>query len=86
MQEDQPISAMKLDETSSAYIPIRVREIIQETLSPSTWGQPFLAATLSRENCKLLTELDKAQSLLCESRKECNDLGLKFISISEKVR
>lgn len=84
MQGDQPISAMNLDPTSSAYIPMRIREIIQETLSPHTW-QPLLATTLSRENCKLLTELDKAQSLLCESRKECNELGLKFISVSEKV-
>lgn len=63
---------------------MRIREIIQETLSPHTW-QPLLATTLSKENCKLLTELDKAQSLLCESRRECNELGLKFISISEKV-
>lgn len=85
MQEDQPISVMKLDQASTAYIPMRIRDIIQETLSPNMWGQPLLAATLSKENCKLLTELDKAQSLLCESRKECNELGLKFISVSEKV-
>ena len=86
MQEDEPISVMKKDPASSAYISTRIRDIIQETLSPSTWGQPLLAATLSRENRKLLTELDKTQGLLCESRKECNELGLKFISVSEKVR
>ena len=78
---------MKHDQGSTT--PLRVKEIIQESLAPiSTWGppgKPLLATTLSRENSRLLTELEKAQSLLTESRKECNELGLKFIDASEKV-
>lgn len=76
---------MKHDETSSAYIPLRIRDIIQETLSPNTWGRP-LASSLTRENSNLLKELDKAQSLLSQSRKECYNLGVKYITISEKAR
>ena len=70
-------------------MPLRVKEIIQESLAAtsSTWGpgKPLLATALSRENSRLLTELEKAQNLLTESRKECNELGLKFIDASEKV-
>lgn len=71
---------------SSAYIPMRIRDIVQDTLSRTAWGQPILTTTLSRENSKLLKELDKAQSLLKQSRKECHDLGLKFVNASEKVK
>ena len=88
MQGDKSLSAMRQDASSSStHISLRIREIIQETLSPAVWsGQPFLASSLSRENSKLLQELDKAQALLSQSRKECHDLGRKFITLSEKAR
>lgn len=85
MKQDKSITAMAKDEASSAYIPMRVREIIQEALGPNSWEQTCLASTLSQENSKLLKELDKAQALLSDSRKDCHDLGVKYISISEKV-
>lgn len=76
---------MKKDQTSSSYIPMRIRDIIQETLSPLSWGTPMLTSSLSRENSHLLKELDKAQDLLSQSRKECHEIGVKYIAISEKV-
>ena len=76
-----------MQESGSTHIPSRIRDIIQETLSPAMLsGQPFLASSLSRENSKLLQELDKAQGLLSQSRKECHDLGMNFIAVSEMVR
>ncbi len=77
---------MAKDEASSAYIPMRVREIIQEVMGPGSWEQTCLASTLSQENSKLLQELDAAQEQLRESRKDCHEIGLKYISVSEKVR
>ena len=76
---------MKQNEASSAFIPTRVREIIQESLSSSDWEKPILATSFSREN-DLLKELDKSQHLLSQSRKEANDLGEKFIAVSKKAR
>lgn len=83
--EDEPIAFMKKDKTSSSYIPMRIRDIVQETLAPLSWGRPLLASSLSRENSNLLKELDKAQDLLSQSRRECHDLGVKYITVSEKV-
>ena len=83
--EDEPISFMKRDQTSSAYIPMRIRDIVQEALSPLAWSRPLLTSPLSRENTNLLKELDKAQDLLRQSRQECHDLGVKYIEVSEKV-
>ncbi len=86
VRRDKSLSTLQKEESGSAYIPMRIRDIIQETLSPAVWsGQPFLASSLSRENSKLLQELDKAQELLSQSRKECHDLGVKFITVSEKA-
>lgn len=82
---DQPINVMKQNETSSAYIPMRVREIIQETLSSSGWEKPLLATSFSRES-NLLKELDKSQHLLSQSRKEAHDLGERFVPVSKKAR
>lgn len=76
---------MKQNETSSAYIPMRVREIIQETLSSSDWEKPLFATSFSREN-HLLKELDKSQHLLSQSRKEAHDLGERFVVVSKKAR
>lgn len=83
--EDEPIAFMKKDKTSSTYIPMRIRDIVQETLSPLAWGRPLLTSSLSRENSHLQKELDKAQDILSQSRKECHDLGVKYIAVSEKV-
>lgn len=77
---------MQGDETSSAYIPLRIREIIQETLSPNSWNPSLFANSLSQENGKLLKELDKAQALLSESRKDCHDISIKYLAVSEKAR
>jgi len=76
---------MAKDEASSTYIPVRVREIIQEVMGPGSWEQTCLASSLSQENSKLLKELHDAQDLLNESRKDCHEIGLKYISVSEKV-
>lgn len=85
MRRDKSIAAMAKDETSSAYIPMRVREIVQEVIGSNSWEQTCLASTLSQENSKLLKELDKAQALLSDSRKDCHDLGIKYITMAEKV-
>lgn len=86
IQGDKTLASLQKDESGSAYVPMRVRDIIQETLSPVVWsGQPFLTSSLTRENSKLLQELDKAQELLSQSRKECHELGTKFITVSEKA-
>lgn len=84
--EDEPISSMRKDRTSVSYIPMRIRDIVHETLSPLAWGRPLMASSLTRENSNLLKELDKAQGLLSQSRKECHDLGVKYIAVSEKAR
>ena len=85
VKDDKHITAMAKDEASSAYIPVRVREIIQEVMGSGSWEQTRLASTLSQDNSKLLKELHDAQVLLNESRKDCHEIGLKYISVSEKV-
>ena len=73
ISKDEAISALSKDATSATYIPLRVREIVKETLT--TLKQD---STQSQENASLKKEL-------LSVRKENIDLGIKHMAVSEKV-
>ena len=89
MSGDSTISELKKDPASAAYIPVRIREIIQDTLSPSNWDlstlpsasnvQPSLVSLLQKE-------LKEAQVKLSQTEKDCMELSVKYIAVNEKVK
>lgn len=89
---DAAISEMKKDPMSATYIPVRIREIIQDTLSPSKWdlstlhlkpsAQPAEESSLS----SLQKELKEAQEKLTKTEKDCMELSVKYIAVNEKVK
>ena len=85
---------MKKDPTSAAYIPVRIREIIRDTLSPSKWDLSTLPLKPSfqppaegeeKSSSSLEKELKEAQEKLSNTEKDCMELSVKYISINEKV-
>ena len=77
---------MRRDPATAAHIPERVKEIIEECLSPQVWSRVLAAASPSEEVEFLKKELDRAHLLLSQSQKERQDLGVKYIAVSNKVR
>ena len=73
MSKDEAISALSKDATSATYIPLRVREIVKETLTTLKQDSPQ-----SQENTSLKKELQSVG-------KENTDLGIKYKAVSEKV-
>ena len=43
-------------------------------------------SSTSQEKVLLQQELEKAQDLLQQSQRDCQDLGTKYITVSERVR
>ena len=83
---DESIAVMKCDTSSAMYVPMRIREIVQEYLSPSKWDPSATKGGFSRENDLLRRELEKAQELVKQSQRDCQDLSSKYITVSAKVR
>ena len=90
---DPTISEMKKDPTSATYIPVRIREILRDTLSPSKWDLSTLPSTSSLPQAEqsspssvFLNELKQAQGRLSQMEKDCMELSVKYISVNEKVR
>ena len=84
---------MKKDPTSAAYIPVRIREIIRDTLSPNKWDLSTLPLKPlfqppEEENSlsSLKKELSEAKEKLSKTEKDCMELSVKYISVSEKVK
>ena len=87
MASDEAISAMKRDVTSAAYVPMRIREIVQDTLSSINWETSVQEdGGLSKEHVLLRKELEQAEDLLKQSREDCQDISAKYVAVSEKVR
>lgn len=86
---DSTISELKKDPASAAYIPVRIREIIQETLSPSKWDPSTLppASNVQPSLVSLLQkELKETQNKLSQTEKDCMELSVKYIAVNEKVK
>ncbi len=75
MSKDQAISVMSKDPTGATYIPLRIREIVKETLS-----------SVRREDNSLVRENVLLQKELQRARTENRELGTKNEAVSEKVR
>ncbi len=77
---------MRQDQTSTVYIPMRIREIVQDCLSPVKWEGPVAAdAALQEENQLLKQELERARVLLRKSQNDCEELSCQYLAVSEKV-
>jgi hypothetical protein len=84
---------MKKDPASAAYIPVRIKEIIRDTLSPSKWDVSSISpnplpSPLGAEDSvtSLQKELKEAQEKLTQTEKDCMELSVKYITVNEKVR
>ena len=89
VSSDATISDMKKDPTSTAYIPVRIREIIRDTLSPSKWDLSVISSKpLGAEDSTALLqkELKEAQEKLSQTEKDCMELSVKYIAVNEKVK
>ena len=84
---------MKKDPTSAAYIPVRIREIVRDTLSPNKWDLSTLPSTSSLQptadqgslSSLIQSDLKQAQERLSQVEKDCMDLSVKYIAVNEKV-
>ncbi len=77
---------MKRDQTSAVYVPMRIREIVQNCLSPRKLDRSMLMdGTVQQENQLLSQELERARGLLRRSQNDCEELSSQYISVSEKV-
>ena len=94
VSSDVTISEMKKDPSSAVYIPVRIREIIKDTLSPSEWDLSTLSPKQTaspvhqagESSCVLLEkELKEAQEKLSQTEKDCMELSVKYITANEKV-
>lgn len=90
MSSDATISDMKKDPASAAYIPVRIREIIRDTLSPSNWDLSTVISSkpsgVEDSVASLQKELKEAQEKLSQTEKDCMELSVKYIAVNEKVR
>ena len=89
MSGDATISDMKKDPASAAYIPVRIREIIRDTLSPSKWDLSTISSKQPGEGssvASLQQELKEAQEKLSQTERDCMELSVKYIAVNEKVR
>ena len=89
MSSDATISDMKKDPASTAYIPMRIKENIRDTLSPSKWDLSSISSKPpgAEDSVVLLQkELKEAQEKLSQTEKDCMELSVKYIAVNEKVR
>ena len=94
MSSDATLSDMKKDPATAAYIPVRIKEIVRDTLSPSKWdlssisSSKLLPVGSGEEDsvASLQKELKEAQEKLSQTEKDCMELSVKYIAVSEKVR
>ena len=92
MSSDATISDMKKDPASAAYIPVRIKEIVRDTLSPSKWDLSSISPKspplggAEDSFTSLQRELKEAQEKLSQTEKDCMELSVKYIAVNEKVR
>ena len=88
MSGDATISDMKKDPASAAYIPVRIREIIRDTLSPNKLDLTTLSSKSPRVESSVASlekELKDAHEKLSRSEKDCMELSVKYIAVNEKA-
>ena len=94
MSSDATLLDMKKDPATAAYIPVRIKEIVRDTLSPSKWDLSSISSSKlspvgpGEEDSvvSLQKELKEAQEKLSQTEKDCMELSVKYIAVSEKVR
>ena len=89
VSSDATISDMKKDPAGAAHIPVRIREIIRDTLSPSKWDLSTIPSKLPGEGSSVTSmqrELKEAQEKLSQTERDCMELSIKYIAVNEKVR
>ena len=85
VQGDEAIKVMKRDPTSATHVPQRVKEIIEECLSPHAWAKSQSETLAVEEVAYLKKELEKAHGLLVQLQRDRQELGSKYIAVSSKV-
>ena len=90
MSGDESLAVMRRDPASAKYVPLRVREIVQQCLThPHTTGGGTVGGEGEGRELvvrgRIEEELERVRELLQKTQKENEDLRLKYIAVSEKV-
>lgn len=91
MSGDESLAVMRRDPASAKYVPLRVREIVQQCLThpQTTSGGGTVGGEGERRELvvrgRVEEELERVRELLQKTQKENEDLRLKYIAVSEKV-
>lgn len=81
VENDESIAVMRRDSASAACIPLRIREIVEESLSAESWEKNV--STLSTENSVLMKELEKTKQLLVDYQKSSTPVSpIKKLTVS----
>lgn len=93
MSGDESLAVMRDDPASAKYVPLRVREIVQQCLTrPQTssgggtvGGEEEGRELVGKVRGRIEAELERVRELLQKTQRENEDLRLKYIAVSEKV-
>ena len=93
MSGDESLAVMKDDPASAKYVPLRVREIVQQCLThPQTssgggteGGEGEGRELVGKVRGRMEAELERVRELLQKTQRENEDLRLKYIAVSQKV-
>ena len=82
--EDQHLNGDRQSGRSPGTVPGKIRDIVTKSISP---GDPKMASTspLGDENRMLNSEVSRLEDLLAATRAERDEIGSKYMAVSERV-